>query len=141
MAFTAGFWGDPHILTLDGVTYTYNGKGEYWLQKPSSDAGVKMQARLAEPWDSDGNVLNGTVFVAIALEVENTRVHVELSVDRSGDFTIRSIRLHVVSDNLLLIIKSLIILIIVMDLNFFLHIVFSCLSYQQHLRKLIIVCQ
>ena len=25
------FWGDPHINTLDGRTYTFNGRGEYTL--------------------------------------------------------------------------------------------------------------
>ncbi|CAH1789109.1 unnamed protein product, partial [Owenia fusiformis] len=25
------FWGDPHVRTLDGKQYTFNGLGEYWL--------------------------------------------------------------------------------------------------------------
>ena len=23
--------GDPHFTTIDGLTYTFNGLGEYWL--------------------------------------------------------------------------------------------------------------
>ncbi len=29
--YTVWFWGDPHIRTLDGFRYTFNGLGEYTL--------------------------------------------------------------------------------------------------------------
>ena len=29
----AWFWGDPHFQTLDGLTYTFNGLGEYTLAR------------------------------------------------------------------------------------------------------------
>ena len=29
LLLTAWFWGDPHITTLDGDVFTFNGWGEY----------------------------------------------------------------------------------------------------------------
>ena len=28
---TALVFGDPHIVTFDGLAYTFNGNGEFWL--------------------------------------------------------------------------------------------------------------
>ena len=40
---TGWFWGDPHINTLDGHTYTFNGLGEYTLI--SLGESFELQAR------------------------------------------------------------------------------------------------
>ena len=43
--------GDPHITTVDDITYTMNGIGEYWLMKTydtNKTYSFKMQARFEE---------------------------------------------------------------------------------------------
>ena len=37
--------GDPHITTIDGKSYTFNGLGEYWLISTSNPvtAGAQVQ--------------------------------------------------------------------------------------------------
>ncbi|XP_019858254.1 PREDICTED: mucin-like protein [Amphimedon queenslandica] len=41
------FWGDPHINTLDGATYTFNGLGEYVLLR-TINADFEIQARQVQ---------------------------------------------------------------------------------------------
>lgn len=69
---TAGGFGDPHFLSLDGKDYTFNGLGEYTLlngldgrfilqgrtkktASPSGDAsvGTELSAIVAKAWNSD----------------------------------------------------------------------------------------
>ena len=38
------FWGDPHIKTLDGGNYTFNGLGEYTMVDAKNGT-FKLQAR------------------------------------------------------------------------------------------------
>jgi len=84
------WWGDPHIQTLDGLQYTFNGLGQYWMVK--SDP-FKLQTRTDRAWSSPGQVSElGTVFGAVAGQVmyeesgetlSSARVHVEMSADRT----------------------------------------------------------
>ena len=67
-AFTfspAFMWGDPHMQTIDGLTYTFNGYGEYVLLH-SQENSLSVQARLAllEPSDTD---FNATVISAVVV--------------------------------------------------------------------------
>ena len=57
-------WGDPHVVTMDGKRYTYQGMGEYWLIM--SDA-LRMQGRTQRAVDKDGKTLSATVWSAIAI--------------------------------------------------------------------------
>ena len=67
----AWFWGDPHINTLDGRQYTFNGLGEYVLLRPDSvDFEIQARTKLAAP-DT-----NATVFSAIALSANRDRTEV-----------------------------------------------------------------
>ena len=46
-------WGDPHITTLDGGTYTFNGWGEYVLLQvmpPNNGNNFTIQGRMV-PWN------------------------------------------------------------------------------------------
>ena len=47
----AGGSGDPHILTLDGKSYTFNGHGEYTLVSAYNDTCI-LQARTSIPSSS-----------------------------------------------------------------------------------------
>ena len=38
--------GDPHITTIDGKSYTFNGLGEYWLISTSNPVTAGAQVRF-----------------------------------------------------------------------------------------------
>ena len=40
--------GDPHITTIDGKTYTFNGLGEYWLIETRNPVTAGAQVQLIE---------------------------------------------------------------------------------------------
>jgi len=88
------WWGDPHIQTRDGLNYTFNGLGEYWMVKSES---CELQARLVRAWnDTKLPSVTGTVFGAISGRVlyeesnvttSSARVHVEMPADRMSGTT------------------------------------------------------
>jgi fibulin 1/2 len=57
----AWVWGDPHITTLDGKQYTFNGWGEYIVSKTENDTFI-LQGRT-QPINGS----NATVFVAFSM--------------------------------------------------------------------------
>ncbi|XP_052258974.1 mucin-like protein isoform X1 [Dreissena polymorpha] len=57
----ASAWGDPHIKTLDGAEYTFNGRGEYILVK--SQDSFEVQVRT----DNINNNTDASIFVGLAL--------------------------------------------------------------------------
>ncbi|XP_067053673.1 fibrillin-2-like isoform X3 [Acropora muricata] len=73
------FWGDPHIRTLDGGNYTFNGLGEYVMLDAESGT-FQLQARTGL---AQGNSTTGTVFVAGAAKEENTTT-VEVRINKDG---------------------------------------------------------
>ena len=66
---TAWAWGDPHITTLDGRTYTFNGWGEYVLLEhlTNSTIGFTLQGRTSPVNESISN--SATQFSAFAFGV------------------------------------------------------------------------
>lgn len=66
----ARMWGDPHITTLDGRGYTFNGWGEYTLLR-LNDSSFFFQGRMAPI----GNA-SGTQFSAFAMGHPNSTVEV-----------------------------------------------------------------
>ncbi|CAL1526080.1 unnamed protein product, partial [Lymnaea stagnalis] len=75
--------GDPHIQTLDGVMYTFNGWGEYimaWV----TGKNFTMQARTAKATKSDGSESqSATVFSAVAAKEGNySHFQAELSTNK-----------------------------------------------------------
>ena len=51
-------FGDPHITTLDGFPYTFNGIGEYVLAR-SVDDDIEFQGRTTLVENSEGTVFSG----------------------------------------------------------------------------------
>ena len=79
---TARIFGDPHLVTLDGYKFTFNGFGEFILIK-SFDESLTIQVRMTEP--STNNASNqtlagsGTVISAIvAKHIDSDTVQFEL---------------------------------------------------------------
>ncbi|CAH1788959.1 unnamed protein product [Owenia fusiformis] len=82
------FWGDPHVRTLDGKTYTFNGLGEYWLIKTTDDY-FTLQGRTSKALTSNGTATKATVFTAFAAKEESSdQFYVELA-DNMVDLIIR----------------------------------------------------
>jgi hypothetical protein len=69
---SATFWGDPHIETMDGATYTFNGLGEYTLldiSKPTENGATDifvLQARTSLAINANGEEINATIFSGFA---------------------------------------------------------------------------
>lgn len=61
IAFT---FGDPHIVTLDGFKYTFNGFGEYTLID-TDDNSFTLQGRMIQARDENGNSISATAYSAI----------------------------------------------------------------------------
>ncbi|KAK0041837.1 mucin-like protein isoform X1, partial [Biomphalaria pfeifferi] len=75
--------GDPHITTLDGLTYAMNGWGEYILLAVPSKHFV-LQARTGRVVSNKGQLLNATVFTAFAArQSTEASVQVELSLSNT----------------------------------------------------------
>lgn len=51
--FTADLFGDPHVITSDGVNYTFNGLGEYYFTIIDED--TVIQARTERVKKPDGS--------------------------------------------------------------------------------------
>ena len=55
MLVVASVYGDPHITTFDGTTYTFNGRGEFWLARVHTTTNEKydsefiVQGRFEQP--------------------------------------------------------------------------------------------
>ncbi|KAK3583696.1 hypothetical protein CHS0354_021446 [Potamilus streckersoni] len=76
-------WGDPHIVTLDGFNYTFNGWGEYTLVEIGSTFIIQARTDLAAR--ADGDPTNATIFSAFAaLDNQNASIHIELNKEKNG---------------------------------------------------------
>jgi len=73
------FWGDPHIKTLDGGNYTFNGLGEY-VMIDAKNGTFQLQARTTP---AQGNSTTATIFSAGAANEENTST-IEVQVKEGG---------------------------------------------------------
>ena len=70
--------GDPHIVTLDGFQYTFNGRGEYVLAEVDDE--FTFQGRMTQPSNSQSNAVNATVFSAIAMREGDNTVQFQIGV-------------------------------------------------------------
>ena len=81
-------YGDPHIVTLDGHKYTFNGKGEFTLVETHDDS-FTLQGRMEQAVGGNGTA-TGTVFTSIvAQQVEGgVERRVEFQVNQQGDLDV-----------------------------------------------------
>ncbi|XP_013859200.1 sushi domain-containing protein 2 [Austrofundulus limnaeus] len=75
---SAVVFGDPHFITFDGISYSFNGKGEYSLVI-SEQKQLVIQGRT-EP--VDGAMINATKLTSVAMR-EATSDVVEVRLDRA----------------------------------------------------------
>ena len=66
LTHTARNFGDPHFDTFDGLRYTFNGKGEFWLVQTTDDS-VNVQVRLT-PVEDGG----ATIITAVAVRFDGS---------------------------------------------------------------------
>ncbi|XP_078578168.1 uncharacterized protein LOC144863080 [Branchiostoma floridae x Branchiostoma japonicum] len=76
--------GDPHLTTLDGLSYSFNGHGEYLMANTTDGAprGFLMQGRTALADVEEGKTPLATVFSGIA--VQQGSASVQLYLDSTG---------------------------------------------------------
>ena len=67
----ACIYGDPHIVTLDGHKYTFNGKGEFTMIQ-TDDSTFTVQGRMVEANDNGGSEVPATVFSALCAKAMNS---------------------------------------------------------------------
>ncbi|KAK2173006.1 hypothetical protein NP493_911g00016 [Ridgeia piscesae] len=81
---TGWLYGDPHIRTLDGFEYTFNGLGEYTLIE-TTHREFTLQGRTAKVHNDKGQETDATVFSAFAArDRDSDTVHVEITTSRQG---------------------------------------------------------
>ena len=74
-------------MTLDGLKYTFNGKGEFTLIESDDDSFI-LQGRMEQAVDSSGEDASGTVFTAIVAIQDETSTVVQFEIRPSGIRTI-----------------------------------------------------
>ena len=78
LSVARGF-GDPHLVTLDGYKYTFNGKGEFILVETIGERFI-LQGRMVEQPRRNNSISGGTVFGAfVAKENDSDSVQFELN--------------------------------------------------------------
>ncbi|KAI0221528.1 Mucin-like protein [Lamellibrachia satsuma] len=82
--FIGWLFGDPHIRTLDGLEYTFNGLGEYTLIA-TTDKNFTLQGRTSQALGSKKKPMQATVFSAFAAQdSDSDRFHVQMNTNRDG---------------------------------------------------------
>ncbi|WAR04750.1 MLP-like protein [Mya arenaria] len=78
--------GDPHITTIDGVKYTFNGHGEYVLTRVVDEENktFEIQCRTSRATRPDGAFSQATVFSGFAVKGDNVWFQVELNGTEDG---------------------------------------------------------
>ena len=76
--YTACVYGDPHVVTLDGHKYTFNGKGEYTLIATDDDS-FTLQGRMVEALNRERENSAATVYSALVGRMtDSDTVQIEL---------------------------------------------------------------
>ena len=70
-------FGDPHITTLFGKTYTFNGLGEYYLIYIPGE--LIVQSRFVQARKSDGTLTQATIAAALVVfdSISNNTVRLQ----------------------------------------------------------------
>jgi hypothetical protein len=77
--------GDPHLVTLDGFKYTFNGHGEYTLIE-TTDSSFTLQGRMIQASGTNGSAVAASVFSAIVGKDSNSDT-VQFEIDQHNTLT------------------------------------------------------
>ena len=81
-------FGDPHMITLDGVEYTFNGYGEYHITHVAGPE-FNLQGRMQPVADQNGDATKATVYKAFAMKQNNSDiVQVSPSIPKLGVYQV-----------------------------------------------------
>ena len=84
----ACIYGDPHVITLDGLKYTFNGKGEFTLIETINSI-FTLQGRMVEVPSNLGPAAPATVFSAIACKQNDSdTVQFTITADNAINTTV-----------------------------------------------------
>ncbi|XP_033122638.1 uncharacterized protein LOC117121521, partial [Anneissia japonica] len=81
---TGWMFGDPHMTTLDGYDYTFNGIGEYILEEVMLEDNQRfvVQCRMQPPILQTDSVAGATVFTSFVGAIDNgTKVEMRITED------------------------------------------------------------
>uniref|UniRef100_A0A6Q2XNP3 Sushi domain containing 2 n=1 Tax=Esox lucius TaxID=8010 RepID=A0A6Q2XNP3_ESOLU len=76
-------FGDPHFITFDGVSYSFNGKGEYTIMVSESNELI-IQGRTEPVISTNGTTVKATKLSAVAMR-EGTSDIIEVRLSKSQD--------------------------------------------------------
>ena len=74
--------GDPHLITLDGLRYTFNGRGEFTLIETQGDM-FTLQGRMTLAKGVNNSAVAATVFSAIVAKDNDSDI-VQFEVDENN---------------------------------------------------------
>lgn len=64
--------GDPHLVTLDGFKYTFNGHGEFTIIETTNSSLFTLQGRMVPILKSNGEFADATIFSALVARQEDS---------------------------------------------------------------------
>ena len=78
-------YGDPHLNTIDGFQYTFNGLGEYWLMRTEGNR-FSLQGRAMQAVNINGTLTNATVFSSfVAKSVDSDDLQIDMNETMDGE--------------------------------------------------------
>ncbi|OWF43039.1 sushi domain-containing protein 2-like [Mizuhopecten yessoensis] len=72
--------GDPHLTTLDGQDFTFNGLGDFILVEDDASS-VVVEVRTAQAQDTEGHYQNASIFSGVAMTTKGVSDVIEVHRD------------------------------------------------------------
>uniref|UniRef100_A0A3B3QP37 Sushi domain containing 2 n=1 Tax=Paramormyrops kingsleyae TaxID=1676925 RepID=A0A3B3QP37_9TELE len=66
-------FGDPHFVTFDGISYTFNGQGEYYLVRAASK-GLTIQGRTERVKMENGTLAKAAMLSAVSMQEKTSDI-------------------------------------------------------------------
>lgn len=79
LPFAAIVYGDPHFVTLDGYSYTFNGKGEFTLFEVDGGTTFTLQGRMTEVTSRTGYSTVTVLSALVAKQQDSDTIQFDMS--------------------------------------------------------------